>query len=151
MNWKQYFGKGAEFNVHWVCCLVIVTQVPNLRLKSAASAQSFHPSFKVGMRVHWGRPIQTDRRICLPWGMVKNYGGAVELLFLGICFLLPWKKANIKGTSAKKIIKAVKRRDQYRHRLQLELQTWAQGGPAKTSRPGVCKRAESGCVVEACA
>ena len=37
----------------------------------------------------------------------------MELLFLEICFLLPWTKANITETSGKKIIKAVKRQDQY--------------------------------------
>lgn len=34
-------------------------------------------------------------------------------LFLGICFLFPWKKATMRGTSGKKIMKAVKRQDQY--------------------------------------
>ena len=150
MSWKQYFGKGTESNVRRICCLVIVTQVSNVQLKSAASAQSSHPSLKAA---HEG-PTKVDGHVCLTWGTVKSYREDVELLFLGICFLLHWKKANGEEPvekNYKSSQKAGSVRRQYRHCLQLELQAWAQGSLAKTSRPGVCKKAEPGCMVEACA
>lgn len=135
MNWKQDFGKGTEFNVHKGWCLVKVTQVSNLHWKSETSARSSHLRLKV---VHEGPPRQTDVYIYLRHG---------EELHWTCGALLPERKKEKKSEeivekSYKNSQEAGSVQRQYRHCLQLELQAWVQGGPAKISRPGVCKRAD---------
>lgn len=151
MNWKQDFGKGAEFHVHQGCCLVRVAQVSNLQWKSETSAQSSHLRLKV---VHESPPRQTHQgrqMYSFTWGMVESYIGPVELFFLKGRRKKEKKSEEIVEKSYKNSKEAGSVQRQYRHCLQLELQAWVQGGPAKISRPGVCKRAGSDCVVNACA